>query len=60
LEKSPLPTQDRGKISSNVIWGEKYEKGKRKRQRGKMEEKGRKGKENGRKWKEKRKGEVKG
>jgi hypothetical protein len=53
-------------ISANVIWGEKYEKAKRKRgkkikEKGrKGKEKGRTGKEKGRKGKEMRKGDVKG
>jgi hypothetical protein len=40
-----------GKISADVIWGEKYEKVKRKRGEN-VKEKGRKGKEKGRKAKE--------
>jgi hypothetical protein len=38
----PPPVVEGGKISADGIWGEKYEKAKRKR--GKVKEKGRKGK----------------
>jgi hypothetical protein len=52
MENTPLPPPGRGKISAAVIWGKKYEKGKRKS--GKMQKKK---EERGKKM---RKGEVKG
>jgi hypothetical protein len=49
LENTPPPPG--GEISADVIWGEIYEKVKRKREEN-VKEKGRKGKEKGRKEKE--------
>ncbi len=51
MENTPPPPGGREKISADVIWGKKYEKGKRKRGEN-VKEKGRKGKEKGRKGKE--------